>query len=108
MDIKRFLVIIGISLIFIMLFCRDIVEGSEDQTTDPGTMEPETTMTETMEPETTMTETMEPETIMTETMEPETTMTDTNVSRSSENEIDKMIELQMMQMELLKEAVNAK
>ena len=40
MEIKRLLVILGISIIFIFLFCEDIVEGSEDQTMD-------TTMTDT-------------------------------------------------------------
>ena len=78
MEIKRLLVILGISLIFIVFFCEDIVEGSEDQT-------------------------------MTDTTMTDTPMTDTPmISQSSENEIDKMIELQMLQMEVLKDIVKNK
>ena len=80
MEIKRLLVIAGISLIFIILFCEDIVEGSEDQTMEPETIEQETIGPETIGPET------------------------------SENkmEVDEIIKLQMLQMELLKDVIKNK
>ena len=46
---------------------------------------------------------------MTDTTMTDTTMTDTTMrSQSSENEIDKMIELQMSQMEILKHLIKNK
>ena len=80
MEIKRLLVIAGISLIFIILFCDDIVEGSEDQTMEPETIGPET---------------IEPETIGPETSE-------------NKMEVDEIIKLQMLQMELLKDVIKNK
>jgi hypothetical protein len=100
MEIKRLLVIVGISLIFIFLFCEDIVEGSEDQT-----MEPETIGPETMEPETIGPETMEPETIGPETIGPETFGSETSENKM---EVDEIIKLQMLQMELLKDVIKNK
>ena len=100
MEIKRLLVIAGISLIFIILFCEDIVEGSEDQTMEPETIEQETIGPETIEQETIGPETIGPETIGPETIGPET----------SENkmEVDEIIKLQMLQMELLKDVIKNK
>jgi hypothetical protein len=89
MEIKRLLVILGLSILFIVFFCDDIVEGSET-----GTIEPETG---TIEPETIEPETIEPET---ETIEPET--------GENKMEVDDMIKLQMLQMEVLKDIVKNK
>jgi len=79
MNVNRLLVILGLSILFIVLFCDDIVEGSENETIEP---EPET-----IEPE--------PETI-----EPET--------GENKMEVDDMIKLQMLQMEVLKDIIKNK
>ena len=89
MNVNRLLVILGLSILFIVLFCDDIVEGSENETIEPET---ETIEPETIEPET---ETIEPETI-----EPET--------GENKMEVDDMIKLQMLQMEVLKDIIKNK
>ena len=120
MEIKRLLVIAGISLIFIILFCDDIVEGSEDQTMEPETIGPETIEQETIGPETIEQETIGPETIEQETIEQETIGQETIGQETigqetigpatSENkmEVDEIIKLQMLQMELLKDVIKNK
>ena len=91
MNVNRLLVILGLSILFIVLFCDDIVEGSENETIEP---EPET-----IEPET---ETIEPEL---ETIEPETIEPETGENKM---EVDDMIKLQMLQMEVLKDIIKNK
>jgi len=39
MNVNRLLVILGLSILFIVLFCDDIVEGSENETIEPETGE---------------------------------------------------------------------
>jgi len=98
MNVNRLLVILGLSILFIVLFCDDIVEGSENETIEPEpeTIEPET---ETIEPEPETIE-PEPETIEPETFEPET--------GENKMEVDDMIKLQMLQMEVLKDIIKNK